>query len=332
MKAMLSTAPGGPETLIVGELPAPEAGPGQVVLEVRAVGMNYPDVLIIEDRYQFRPERPFAPGGEAAGVVAEVGPGVEDLAPGDRVAVVPGWGALAERVAAPAAACVRLPDDMPFETGAALLMTYGTSLYALKDRGGLKAGETLLVLGAAGGVGAAAVELGKALGARVVAAVSDPAKADFARELGADETVIYPCGELDKAAVRALSAQFKSACGGEGADVILDAVGGGYAEAALRAAAWNGRLLVVGFPAGIPSIPLNLTLLKSAQIVGVFWGAHVAREPALHAENMARLLELWRQGRIRPRVSGTFPFARAGEAIAALGERRAVGKLVVTVP
>lgn len=332
MKAMLSTAPGGAETLVAGELPAPEAGPGQVVLEVRAVGINYPDVLIIEDRYQFRPERPFAPGGEAAGVVVEVGPGAEGLAAGDRVAAVTGWGALAERVAAPAGACLKLPDDMDFETGAALLMTYGTALYALKDRGGLKSGETLLVLGAAGGVGAAAVELGKALGARVVAAVSDEAKATFARDLGADEAVIYPRGELDKAAVRTLSGAFKSACGGEGADVILDAVGGGYAEAALRASAWGGRLLVVGFPAGIPAIPLNLTLLKSAQIVGVFWGAHVAREPGLHAANMARLLELWREGRIRPRVSRTFPFQRAGEAIAALGERRALGKLVVTVP
>lgn len=332
MKAMLSTAPGGPDTLTVGELPAPTAGPGQVVFEVRAVGINFPDVLIIQDLYQFRPERPFAPGGEAAGVVVEVGPGVEGFALGDRVAAVTGWGALAERAVAPAGACVKLPDGMDFETGAALLMTYGTALYALKDRGELKAGETVLVLGAAGGVGAAGVELARALGARVVAAVSDETKAAFVRELGADATVIYPRGELDRTAIRTLSGEFKSACGGEGADVILDAVGGGYAEAALRAAAWDGRLLVVGFPAGIPSIPLNLTLLKSARIVGVFWGAHVAREPALHGANMDQLMGLWREGRIRPRVSEVFPFDRAGEAIAALGQRRALGKLVVTVP
>src|SRR5690606_1314684 len=286
LRALLSTRPGGPETLELTELPDPAPGAGEVVVRVRAVGVNYPDVLIIEDRYQFRPERPFAPGGEVAGQVEAVGAGVSNLKPGDRVLAMPGWGGMVERLAVAADRCLKIPDAMPFEEAAAFVMTYGTSYYALKDRAGLKAGEALLVLGAAGGVGAAAVELGKAMGARVIAAASSEDKIAFARQLGADDGLVYPRGELDKAASKALAGAFKTACAPDGADVVYDAVGGGYAEPALRAMNWNGRYLVVGFPAGIPSIPLNLTLLKSVQIVGVFWGAHVAREPARHAANM----------------------------------------------
>lgn len=331
LRAMLSTRVGGPETLELSELNDPTPMKGEVIIEVRAVGVNYPDVLIIEDRYQFRPERPFAPGGEVSGVVEAVGEGVTSLRKGDRVLAMPGWGGMVERLAVAADRCIKIPDAMPFEEAAAFAMTYGTSYYALKDRGGLTAGDTLLVLGAAGGVGTAAVELGKAMGARVVAAASSEEKVELALGLGADNGLVYPRGELDKAASKELSGEFKMACGRDGADVVFDAVGGGYAEPALRAMDWGGRYLVVGFPAGIPSIPLNLTLLKSIQIVGVFWGAHVAREPALHAANMAELFALYGAGKIKPRVTQTFPLEKAGEAIAALGERRASGKLVVVV-
>ena len=330
MRALLSETPGGPETLVLRDLPDPAPGKGEAVLAVRAVGVNFPDVLIIEDRYQFKPPRPFAPGAECAGVVEAVGEGVAALKPGDRVLALTGWGAMAERIAVAVDRCVPIPDEMDFETAAALLMTYGTALYALKDRAGLKAGDRLLVLGAAGGVGQAAVELGKALGAEVVAAASTQGKVDAALALGADRGVVYG-RDLDREGQKALAGQFKQALGGDGADVVIDCVGGAYAEPALRAMAWEGRYLVVGFPAGIPSIPLNLTLLKSIQIVGVFWGAHVAREPDLHADNLSLLFELFGQGRIRPRVTETYPLERGGEAIARLASREAVGKIVVTL-
>lgn len=268
--------------------PTPKAG--EVVIEVKAVGINYPDTLIIEDRYQFKPERPFSPGGEVAGVVDAVGEGVKGVFRGDRVIAVPGWGGLVERLAVPASSLIPMPDGMSFEEAAALTMTYGTSYYALKDRANLQPGETLLVLGAAGGVGAAAVELGKAMGARVVAAASTNDKVEFALELGADNGLIYPSGAMDKAAQKALSGELKLATGRDGADVVYDAVGGDYTEPALRAMDWNGRYLVVGFPAGIPSLPLNLTLLKSVSVIGVFWGAAVARDPKAHAVNMAELM------------------------------------------
>lgn len=330
MKALLSTQVGGPDRLELLDVADPTPGAGEVLVRVKAVGINYPDVLIIEDRYQFKPPRPFAPGGELAGVVEAVGEGVAALRVGDRVAAMTGWGALQEKVAVHAGRCVPLPEGVPFEDAAAFLMTYGTSWYALKQRAALKAGETLLVLGAAGGVGTAAVELGKAVGARVVAAVSSPEKAEVARACGADETVVYPSGDLDRAASKALADAFKTACGGDGANVVYDAVGGAYAEPAIRAIAWEGRYLVVGFPAGIPSLPLNLTLLKSCQIVGVFWGAWAARDPKTNAANLRELFELYGRGAVRPRVSGTYPLARAGDAIQALAERRATGKLVVT--
>lgn len=331
MRAVLSKAPGGPDTLTVEEVLDPTPGPGQVVIEVKAVGINFPDTLIIEDKYQFRPERPFAPGAEVAGVVDAVGEGVKGVFRGDRVIAVPGWGGLVERLAVPANTLIPIPEGMEFEEAAALVMTYGTSYYALKDRAKLQPGETLLVLGAAGGVGAAAVELGKAMGARVVAAASTNEKVEFALELGADNGLIYPSGKLDKSAQKELSGELKLATGRDGADVVYDAVGGDYCEPALRAMDWNGRYLVVGFPAGIPSLPLNLTLLKSVSVIGVFWGAAVARDPAAHAANMADLVQLWKDGKIRPRISRTFPLEQAGEAIQALSDRAALGKIVVTV-
>ncbi len=329
MRAVLSREPGGPETLELADLPDPVPKPGEVVVAVAACGVNFPDTLIIADRYQFKPERPFAPGGEIAGTVAALGEGVEDLAIGDRVIGATGWGGMAEKVALPAERCVPMPDAMPFDEAAAFLFTYGTSYHALKDRAALKRGDTLLVLGAAGGVGLAAVELGRAMGARVVAAASTPEKVAFAVAHGAEAGVVYPAGRLDKAASRDLAGRFKDACGARGANVVYDAVGGDTAEPALRAVAWEGRYLVVGFPAGIPAIPLNLPLLKACQIVGVFWGGWARQDPAADARNNRDLLDLYAGGAVRPRLQARFPLARAGEAIALLAERRAMGKVVV---
>jgi NADPH2:quinone reductase len=331
MRAVLSKAPGGPETLVVDDVLDPTPGKHEVVIEVKAVGINFPDTLIIEDKYQFRPERPFSPGGEVAGIVEAVGEEVRGLFRGDRVIAVPGWGGLVERLAVPAKSVIKIPDEMDFETAAALTMTYGTSYYALKDRARLQPNERLLVLGASGGVGAAAVELGKAMGADVVAAASTNEKVQFALDLGADNGLIYPSGKMDKAAQKALAGEFRLASGRDGPDVIYDPVGGDYCEPALRSMDWNGRYLVVGFPAGIPSLPLNLTLLKSVSVIGVFWGAAVARDPAGHAANMADLFQFWKDGKIRPRIWKTFPLERAHEAIQALGDRAVMGKVVVTV-
>lgn len=330
MKAVLSTVVGGPETLELSELPDPVAGPGQVLIDVKACGVNYPDVLIIEDKYQFKPTRPFAPGGEVSGLIAAVGEGVTKFKVGDRVLASTGWGGMAEKLALEEARCTKIPDNMPFDEAAAFILTYGTSYYALKDRGSLKAGETLLVLGAAGGVGLAAVELGKAAGARVIAAASSQEKVDLAIAHGADSGVVYPRGPFDKDGQKALANLIKEACGPNGWDVAYDAVGGDYSEATIRAAGWNGRFLVIGFPSGIPKIPLNLTLLKSCDIVGVFWGASVARDPAGHAQNVKELMALYADGKIKPHVSERFPLARAGEAIAHLASRKAMGKVVVT--
>jgi NADPH2:quinone reductase len=331
VKALLSTAPGGPETLELAELPEPEPGPGQLLVRVKACAINYPDVLIIEDRYQFKPPRPFAPGGEIAGIVEAAGEGVSGWSAGDRVIAMIGHGGLAENVVLPAAAALPLPEGRSFEEGSALILTYATSIHALLDRGRLKEGETLLVLGAAGGVGLAAVELGKAYGARVVAAVSSEEKAEVARQAGADATMVYPRGPFDKEASKALAQQFKDAVGSGGADLIYDPVGGDYAEPALRAIAWQGRYLVVGFPAGIPKLPLNLTLLKSCDVCGVFWGAFAARDPQANAAHIRTLFRLWDEGRIAPKVSAVWRLERGGEAIAHMAARKAVGKLVVTM-
>jgi len=331
MKAMLSKRPGGPETLVFEEIAAPTPAAGEVLLDVRACGVNYPDLLIIEDRYQFKPRRPFAPGGEVAGIVAATGRGVSGIARGDRVIGSTIAGGMADRLVLAADQCVKMPAAMPFDEASALVLAYGTSLYALKDRAHLKRGETLLVLGAAGGVGLAAVELGRAMGARVIAAASSPEKVAFARAHGADDGLVYPPGPFDKQASRALADLFKQACGEAGADVIYDPVGGDYSEAALRAIAWDGRFLVVGFPAGIPRLPLNLALLKSCQVVGVFWGGFAGREPEANAANTRELLTLYGAGAIRPVVSERYPLAQAGEAIARLATRQAMGKIVVVM-
>ena len=331
MKGLLSKAPGGPETLILDDLPDPVAGPGQVVVAIKACSINYPDVLIIEDRYQFKPPRPFAPGSEISGLIDSVGEGVTGWKVGDRVIATVGSGGLVEKIAIDAARLFRLPTGRSFAEGASLLLTYATTIHALLDRGHLIEGNNLLVLGAAGGVGLAAIELGKAFGARVVAAVSSEEKAAVAREAGADEVIIYGRAPFDKDQSKALAEQFKAAGGKDGYDVIYDPVGGDYAEPALRSIGWEGRYLVVGFPAGIPRLPLNLTLLKSCDVCGVFWGAFAARDPKANAAHVDRLFRLWKDGKIAPRVTETFPFERGGDAIAKMAARGAIGKLVVEV-
>jgi len=331
MRALRSHAVGGPETLQLDDLPDPKAGSGELLVRVRAAAINFPDTLIIEDKYQLKPPRPFAPGGEVAGEVEAVGEGVSGWAVGDRLVAVPGFGGLSEKIVINARTAFRLPEERSFVEGAALLLTYATSIHALLDRGKLQAGQTVLVLGAAGGVGLAAVELAKAYEARVIAAVSSEEKAQAARDAGADEAIVYPQGPFDKDAQKALAQQFKDAVGGAGADIVYDPVGGDYAEPALRAIGWEGRYLVVGFPAGIPKLPLNLTLLKSCDVCGVFWGAFAARDPKANAAHVDTLFQLWRKGMIAPRISETFPLERGGDAIRALSERRVIGKLVVTL-
>ena len=322
MKTMLCKQYGPPESLVLEDVESPKAGPGQVVVEVKACGVNFPDVLIIENKYQFKPKLPFAPGGEISGVVKELGDGVTNVAVGDRVLASTGFGGFAEEIAIPATAAVPIPDSMDFPTAAAFLMTYGTSYYALKDRAKIRPGESLVVLGAAGGVGLAAVELGKALGARVIAAASSEEKLAVCREHGADETIDYSKDSLKD--------EMKKLTGGKGADVVYDPVGGDYSEAAIRATAWEGRFLVIGFAAGdIPRIPLNLTLLKSCQIVGVFWGAFVGREPEANNRNTRELFELFEKGTIKPYVSSTYSLADAAAALNEIGGRRAKGKIVV---
>lgn len=328
MRALLSTDPGGPETLTIEDLPEPEATEGHVVVDVKAVSVNFPDVLIIQDLYQVKPPRPFSPGSELAGVVSAVGDGVEGLAVGDRVLAVPGHGAMAEKVAVHASLVRPIPDAMTFEDAASFLLTYGTSHYALKQRGRAKEGETLFIMGAAGGVGLAAVQLGKAMGLRVIAGCSSQEKVDICLEQGADAGIVYPRQPLDRDQQKALSNQIKEA-GGGGVDLVYDAVGGDYAEPAVRALNWEGRFLVVGFPAGIPKLPLNLTLLKSADVVGVFWGAFTVMQPDVHEANVAELLEWYEAGKIKPFITDTYPLEDGAAAIAALGERKAKGKVVV---
>ena len=331
MKAIRTHAVGGPETLTLDEIETPRPGNGEVLVAVKACAINYPDGLIIRDMYQFKPPRPFSPGGEIAGVIEAVGEGVEGFAVGDRVLAGIGNGGLAEKVVVSAGRMFKVPDGVPFEKAASLLMTYGTTIHGLKDRGHIKPGDTVLILGAAGGVGLSAVELAKAFGARVVAAVSSEAKGEVARKAGADEVVIYPREAMDKDASKALANAFKEACGPDGANIVYDIVGGQYSEPALRAIAWEGRFLVVGFPAGIAKMPLNLTLLKSCDICGVFWGAFTARDPEGFHAQVNELFDLMKAGKIDPLVSETFPLARAGDAIAKLEAREAVGKLVVTM-
>lgn len=332
MKALLSKQVGGPETLVLEDVASPDAKPGFAVVSVKAVGVNFPDVLIIEDKYQFKPARPFSPGGEIAGVVKAVGEGVTHVKVGDRVLGNTGWGGMAEEIAMEAGRLTVIPDSMPFDEAAAFIMTYGTSYHALKDRADLKPGQTLLVLGAAGGVGLAAVELGKVMGARVIAACSTQEKVDLAKAHGADDGVVYGRGPFDREGQKKLAELFKQACGPNGADAIYDAVGGDYAEPALRSIAWEGKYLVVGFAAGdIPKIPLNLALLKGCDIVGVFWGSWVGKNPKRHAQSVQELLQFYADGKIKPHVSERFPLAKAPDAIRHLASRQAMGKVVVTV-
>ena len=331
MKAVLSKETGGPETLVVEDVAEPKPGKGEVLVKVAACAINFPDTLIIRDMYQFKPPRPFAPGGEISGTIAALGEDVSGWAIGDKVICGVGNGGLQEKIAVAAARLFRVPDGIDLVQASALLMTYGTTIHGLKDRGDIKAGETVLVLGAAGGVGLSAVELAKAYGARVVAAVSSEEKAEVARKAGADETVIYGRPPFDKDQSKALAQSFKDAVGPNGADIVYDIVGGDYSEPALRAIAWEGRFLVIGFPAGIARMPINLTLLKSCDIRGVFWGAFTAREPQKNAEHIAELFDLWKAGKINPLISETYPIERAHEAIAKLENRGAVGKLVVVM-
>ena len=331
MKAIQTHEVGGPETLTLDEIETPTPGKGEVLVAVKACAINYPDTLMIRDLYQFKPERPYSPGGEIAGIIEAVGEGVDNFKIGDRVLAGIGNGGLREKAVVAANRLFPFPEEVPFEKAASLLMTYGTTIHGLKDRGHIKKGDTVLILGAAGGVGLSAVELAKAFGARVVAAVSSEAKGEVAKKAGADEVVIYPREEMDKAASKELANAFKAACGPEGANIVYDIVGGQYSEPALRSIAWEGRFLVVGFPAGIAKMPLNLTLLKSCDICGVFWGAFTAREPGKFVEQVKELFALMQEGKIDPLVSETFPLERAGEAIAKLENREAVGKLVVTM-
>lgn len=321
MRALLATSLGPPERLELLDLPTPEPGPGQLVIAVRAAGVNFPDALIIEGKYQLKPPLPFAPGCEVAGTVERIGPEVDGFAVGDRVAAVLGFGGFAEQVVADARATVPLPPNVDFRTGSAILLAHGTALHALRDRASLAPGERLLVLGAAGGVGLAAIEIGKALGARVIAAAAGAHKLAVCREHGADATIDYAEGDFRE--------QIKAVAPG-GVDVVCDPVGGRLAEPAVRAMAWRGRYLVIGFASGeIPKIPLNLALLKGAALVGVFWGEFTKREPERDRTNVQQLFQWVVAGVIRPRVSAVFPLARGGEAIRMMLERQAIGKIVV---
>ncbi len=323
MKAVLCKTLGPAQNLVLEEVASPVPKKNEILLDVHAAGVNFPDTLIIEGKYQFQPPMPFSPGGEAAGVISAVGEKVGDLKVGDRVMALTGWGSFAEQVAVPAYNVLPIPPQMDFTQAAAFGMTYGTSMHALQQRGQLQAGETLLVLGASGGVGLAAVEIGKAMGARVIAAASSAEKLAVAKAAGADELINY--------SEHSLKDEIKRLTGGNGADVIYDPVGGDLFDQAVRGIAWNGRLLVVGFASGrIPELPANLALLKGAAVVGVFWGAFAQRQPADNAANFKQLFAWFAEGKLKPLVSQTFPLAEAGAAIDTLGQRRAVGKLVVT--
>ena len=324
VKAVLCKQYGPPETLVVEELPSPRAGPGEAVVSVKAASVNFPDVLIIQNKYQFKPPLPFSPGSELAGVVKEVGAGVSSVRPGDRVMAFTTYGAFAEEVKTDAARLLPIPDGMDFKSAAAFVLTYGTSDHALRDRGSLRTGETLLVLGAAGGVGLAAIEIGKALGARVIACASSDEKLAVCREHGADATINYAAEDLRE--------RIKSLTGGQGVDVIYDPVGGAYSEPAFRSIAWRGRLLVVGFAAGeIPKLPLNLALLKGASVVGVFWGDFARREPKAFAGSIAQLGLWFREGKLRPHVSKIYPLEKAADALKLMAARQVKGKVVLAV-
>jgi NADPH2:quinone reductase len=332
MKALLCKAFGPPENLALEEVPEPTPDKGQVLIGVKACGVNFPDVLIIQDKYQFKPPLPFSPGGEVAGIVKAVGEGVTNVKAGERVCASIGNGGMAEAVCADSRRIIPVPANVDFDVASSWIITYGTSYHALKDRAQLKPGENLVVLGAAGGVGLSAVELGKAMGARVIAGASSQEKVDLAKSRGADDGFVYPPAPLSRDQQKALSESIKSLTGGQGADVLYDPVGDDYAEPGLRAMNWNGRYLVIGFAAGnIPKVPLNLTLLKGCQIVGVFWGASTMRDPKGAMANLKEVMAMIAAGKLKPYVSAKFPLAHGGEAIRMLMDRKAQGKVVVTV-
>lgn len=325
MKAVLCTRFGPPESLVVEDVPSADMGPKQVRIGVHACGVNFPDTLIIQDKYQFKPPLPFTPGGEVAGEVIEVGAAVTRLKVGDRVIAMVGWGGFAEELVVEADRTMAVPHGMDLVTAAGFTMTYGTSYHALEQRARLRPGETLLVLGAAGGVGLAAVELGRLMGARVIAAASNAEKLAFCREYGADETVNYDAESLKD--------RVKELTGGQGADVIYDAVGGDYFDQAVRCINWNGRLLVVGFASGrIPQLPVNLVLLKGCSVVGVFWGAFTGREPGVNANNLQKLGQWYEEGKLRPYVCKRYPLERVADALNDIIKREARGKIVLTTP
>lgn len=324
MKALLCKQFGPPESLVLEDVPSPQAGAGEVVISVKAASVNFPDVLIIQNKYQFKPPLPFSPGSELAGVVKEIGAGVTNVKPGDRIIAFTTFGAFAEEAKTEAARLLPMPEGMSYEAGASFILTYGTTDHALRDRGQIRAGECLLVLGAAGGVGVAAIEVGKALGARVIACASSEEKLEVCRQHGADETINYSAEDLRE--------RIKVLTGGKGVDVIYDAVGGPYTEPAFRSIAWRGRHLVIGFAAGdIPKLPLNLALLKGASVVGVFWGDYTRREPKAFAESARQLARWYQEGKLKPHVSARFPLEKAADAMKLLASRKAKGKVVVTI-
>lgn len=323
MRAVLCKAYGPPESLVIDEIESPQPGPAQVRIKVHTSGVNFPDTLIIQGKYQFKPELPFSPGGEVSGEIDAVGADVQGLAPGDRVMALTGWGGYAEQVVVDADRVLPVPPSMDLRTAGGFGLTYGTSSHALRQRGRLAAGETLLVLGAGGGVGLAAVEIGKAIGARVIAAASSEAKLASARAAGAEECIDYSGGELKE--------QVKALTGGRGADVIYDPVGGDLFDQSLRCINWGGRLLVVGFASGrIPQMPANLALLKGSSVVGVFWGEFRRREPAANRANFEELFRWHAEGKLKPRIDQVLPLARAAEALRALEGRTVIGKLVLS--
>ena len=322
MRAVICNKLGGPENLTVENLPEPTPAAGEILILVKAAALNFFDNLLIRGQYQYRPDPPFSPSAEAAGIVEAVGDGVTGFVPGDRVMAYAIYGCAREKIAVPADKAVKLPEDLAFEHAAGLTVTYGTTLHALRDRAGLQPGETLAILGASGGVGQAAIEIGKVMGARVIACASSDDKLAFCREMGADDTVNYTHDDL--------KARLKELTGGKGADVIYDAVGGDYSEQALRATAWNGRFLVIGFAAGdIPRIPLNLVLLKGCQIIGVFWGQHTEREPEKHRANMAALVDWCASGKITPHIHKIYSFAETAQALQAIARREIKGKAII---
>jgi NADPH2:quinone reductase len=332
MRALQCTELGGPDKLEINEVESPSAIPGHVVIDVKSGSINFPDVLMIQGLYQYQPPLPFTPGGESAGIISEIGEDVTKFKVGDKVFAMTGTGAFAEKILAHEGSCTLIPDSMDYDSAAALSMTYGTSLYALKQRANIQPGETLLVLGASGGVGIAAIELGKAMGAKVIAAASTQDKIDMCMAHGADEGFIYPSGNLDREQQKELSNKIKELTGGIGANVVYDPVGDSYAEPCLRATAWEGRYLVIGFAAGeIPKIPLNITLLKGCQIVGVFWGAWVGQFPDENKKNFDELFKLHAEGKINPEVSQRYALEDSAEAFSHLANRKAKGKVIINI-